>query len=42
MAFGAIGISGDFMNRNSDASSRLVPMISGTGSERPARASFTG
>ena len=40
IACGVIGISGDFMNRNSAASCLLVPMISGTGCVRPSRASF--
>ena len=39
---GVIGINGDFIHLNSAASCLLVPMISGTGCERPSRASFTG
>ena len=42
IASGVIGISGDFIHLNSAASCLLVPMISGTGCERPSRASFTG
>lgn len=42
MASGVIGSNGDFIHLNSDASSLLVPMTSGTGSVRPARASATG
>jgi len=39
---GVIGISGDFIHLNSAASCLLVPMINGTGCERPSRASLTG
>ncbi len=42
IASGVIGISGDFIHLNSAASCLLVPMISGTGCDRPSRASFTG
>ena len=42
IAGGVIGSSGDFIQRNSAASCLLVPITSGTGCERPARASLTG
>ena len=42
IARGVIGISGERIRRNSAASRLLVPMINGTGCERPSRASLTG
>ena len=42
IARGVIGISGDLISRKSAASRLLVPMINGTGSERPSCASLTG
>ena len=42
IAGGVMGINGDFIHRNSAASFLLVPMISGTGCDRPSRASLTG
>ena len=35
IACGVIGINGDLISRNSAASCLLVPMINGTGCERP-------
>ena len=37
IASGVIGISGDFIHRNSAASCLFVPMISGTGCDQPSR-----
>ncbi|CKO39408.1 Uncharacterised protein [Mycobacterium tuberculosis] len=37
-----IGISGERINRKSADSCLLVPMIKGTGCERPSCASLTG
>ncbi len=42
IACGVIGIKGDFSHRNRAASCLLVPMINGTGYERPSRTSLTG
>ena len=42
IAGSAMGISGDFMNLKSAASSRLVPMRSGIGSDSPSRYTSIG